>query len=461
MNKKKLYNLVSNFKIYDYYSYRSKQIRTLKIDNCPIVHYPDNTPCFEANSYLLHLLFKGLSQNNGGTLETYASAISLLIRYCYLNKIQRISTLDNDEFVDFINFLKLEKSKTGKFIRRSNQIIMIGQRCIEFLIYVQDLYNLKNFIGIGSQYRIRLISKITLEYRSKTKVTICTHSSLPHKVPSLKKRPISKDHAIKIRQFVSSNTDESLRSRNLCILDCIELTGARRDEIRSLKVQDIVDALQTKDQYPSLRLITLKTKRNDSYRLVPVPRTLLNNLSIYIRRHRRRIIQKSIGTNSDHGYVFISHTSGHPLSVDTFTTYMHEWASGAHIDSKVSLHQFRHKFITEKIIYLIQEFQIENKYKFREAFLEIDKLKLIVQQWTGHKSIKSLDTYIDYAFLEEKNIDALIDKVLTKTSIFSITEKIKELENSYLEEKITKDFFLDNLRKTVMDYSSLLSSSDE
>lgn len=461
MNKEKLYSLLSNFEIYDYYSSRKNQLKTLKIDNCPIVYFPDNTPCYEANSYLLHLLTKGLSQNHGGTLETYASNISLLLRYCFLIKITKISDLDNDNFIDFINYLKSERNKKGKYVRNPNQVITIGNRCIDFLIFVQDLYNLKNFIGVGSQYQIRLISKTSFDYHSKNRAINYTHTSLPHSITTLKKRPISKENAIKIRQFLSENPEDSLRSRNLCILDCLELTGARRDEIRSLKVQDIIDALQSKELYPSLKLITLKTKRNDNFRFVPVPRTLLNNLSIYIRRYRRKIIQKTIGVNKDHGYIFISHTSGSPLSVDTFTTYMHEWANGAGINSQVSIHQFRHKFITEKIMYLIREFQIENKYKFREAFLEIDKLKLIVQQWTGHRSLSSLDTYIDYAFLQDRNIDVLIEKVLNKTSPFSITEKIRELELSYLEQEITKEFFLENLQKLVMDYSSLVSSSNE
>ena len=462
MTNKKIYKILSDFEIYDYYSHRNNSIQKLAVDNCPIIFFPDNTPCFEANSYIIDLLLKGHSQINGGTLKTYATNISFIIKFCYENKILKISDLTNDDFIEFINNLKNEKNERGKYNRKPNQIINIGQRCIDFLLFIQELYDLKSFIGIGSKFQIRLIKKNAKQgYYKNNKGFHYSHSSFPYNISVLKKQPISKENSIKLRKYLASKNNDELRSRDLCIFDCFEITGARRDEIRSLKIQDVIDALQSNELYPSLRLITLKTKRPNDFRLVPVPRTLLNSLSLYIRRYRKKIIQNTIGLANDHGYIFISHSTGKPLSVDTFTTYMHQWAISAKIDCRVNIHQFRHKFITEKILYLIKEFQIENKYKFREAFLDIEKLKLIIQQWTGHKTIQSLNTYIDYAFLKENNVDKLIEKLLTSKSYTSITDKVKSLETSYLNEEITKDIFLEMLNNIVVEHSNQINSSND
>lgn len=452
MIKNQLYIKLSNFEIFDYYSYNESKLKTLNIDNCPILFFPNHVPCFEANSYILNQLSKGLSQRNGGTLNTYASNISIFLKFCYLNNITSFLSINNESFVDFINYIKSEKKIDGNKSRTSNQVITIGQRCIDFLLYVQDLYNYKNLIGVGSEFQIRLLKNEKSNPKTRVRNVTYNHSSFPHKVSTLKKRPISIENCLKIRSYVAGIKQMDIQKRNLCLLDCLELTGARRDEIRQLKVQDISTALKSQELCPLLKFETLKTKIQQNYRMVPVPRSLLNSLSNYIRHYRRKIIANTIGIKNDHGLVFISHITGKPLSVDTLTTYMYNWSVNAGTNTKVSLHQYRHKFITEKLFFLIKEFQIENKYKFREAFFEIAKLKLIIQQWTGHTSVDSLDVYIDYAFLEDKNINKITENVILKNESSLLSQKIKQLETAFNDQKITKEIFLNELENTINDY---------
>ena len=103
---------------------------------------------------------------------------------------------------------------------------------------------------------------------------------------------------------------------------------------------------------------------------------------------------------------------------------------------------FRNRFITKLFVRLINQFDFDNKDEFRKALLDANTLKQQVQQYTGHGSIDSLDTYIDLAFDEVANLRAVVNSVHLQGAYEAFDSNVeilhRELENgipvsAYLE----------------------------
>ena len=427
MKNSMLYKSIEGIKLYDYYSPIEKKIIYINLESIPYFFYPNNKPCFEANSYIINKISRSAGKINNGTLRIYSNHLSHLIRYIYFNNIQSFTEVNNESFSNFIFFLQSEKKNAvGAFMRSNNQVISIGKQCLDFLIFIGELYNLENFIGESEAYNI-IINKKKYTKKNKFSNSISfSHSSFPFPSNKQKRYPISNDVASKVYKHVKKNPNISLRIRNTCLIDTLEQTGARRQEILLIKVEDVSKALQSELICPMLQLRTLKTRR-ELFRVIPVPKTYLQNLSLYIRRFRKKIIERTIGLSNDHGYVFISHTSGKQLSPETFTTYMHKWARETNLSGQAFAHLYRHRFITEKFKCLILEHQINSPDSFRQLLINTHKFQQIIQQWTGHTSLESLNVYINLAYSDLSKINQTIENVVSKVNLALITEKINLL----------------------------------
>lgn len=356
--------IVSNFTYIKYYSYDYSRLIFKTVKSIPFIQYPNGVPCFEGNAYVQRLLFKGLSNLNGGTLKNYAKCISYLINYCFNNNIQAFRSLNDRHFTNFILDLRYNKKCSN------NRIIYIGKRCIDFLFFLQDLYCLNKFIGTSDSCAIRVITQFKNSRNNKTLDSTFSHLSFPSRSPLLKRELLTSNTILKLRKYISNYNDQSLRIRNLCILDLLEFSGIRLTELTTLKVQDVQSALN--DPENKIKFHTLK-KQNKSSRIIPIPKNLITSLTYYIKFHRNPIIRlkKNI---SDHGYLFISHTSGEPLKSSSITTFFNQWSAilGIHVHA----HLFRHYYITNKFKSLIQEYNISNPDDFRNQILSIEKIKL-------------------------------------------------------------------------------------
>ncbi len=83
---------------------------------------------------------------------------------------------------------------------------------------------------------------------------------------------------------------------------------------------------------------------------------------------------------------------------------------------------FRHRFITNLFIQLIKQYDIQNKDQFRNSLMDLENLKVYIQQATGHKNVNSLENYIDIAKSELTNMDNVVDNLLEERN----TEAIKK-----------------------------------
>ena len=429
MTKKQLVHIIKHeFEIWDYYSHINAELNTRSAKDIPFIRWPDRIPCIEANLFMLSQFNLMLSRRvKGGTLRTYAYNISNLLRFCFLNQINLTDLTDN-RFWLFINGLQTEKGKLGVRVRSNDQVIKIGRTCINFLRFIAGFHSLTNFIGQEDFNAIKVNqkeNKIILEGSRKPIIKFYwQHNSFPTPDNKTKRHPIS-DSAVKaIKSVIKSHTDPKLVKRNLCLFQTYEQTGGRRTEITLLKVNDVREAYNSGLKCPMLRLQTLKRKDQNTMRLVPVPRVFVDNLMDYISTNRQRIIRTTLGKINDHGYVFISHTTGKPLTPDTVSTYMINWRADAGIEDAAFVHLIRHAYITEKLKCIILEHEIENIDQFRRSLLNTERFKMQLREWTGHTNLSSLDPYIDLAFADLAGVRKTYNAVTLKSAVEVVKDRL-------------------------------------
>ena len=400
----------------------------------PYVHWPNKAPCYEANAWMLHKWktgnIKHARRDDGGTLRTYGSNISHLLRFCYDNRIE-LSDLTDNTFKLFMQGLQAEKNENGKLTRQSNQVLAIGRKCIEFLVFVGELSGNTSLIGeCGCQIEAyEYTYQKPYGKRGKTKAEkYWTHASFPGPSPKIKKLPVSKDVVQRLKDECKNEKDKGLRLRDELMIACFEQSPGRRFEVCELKVEDFINASNSIGSPVQLKMYTAKTQEDEADRFVPVPRAFINKALHYIRVIRRPLIRQKLGASKDHGYLFVSHTQATQVAVGFFNQRLTTIATRAGIAFEpYAPHLWRHAYITQKFIIAIESYDLENQDAFRKALLSTSKLKMDLQQWTGHKDIGSLDHYIDCAFNEITQMGKIYDQMHLAASVGIIKDELESI----------------------------------
>lgn len=457
---KQLFHPVSDLTLFSHYSLG--KISTKDGTNMPHVVWPDRTPCMLANLYMLSLRDRkgrggrsGLSRrgSKGGTMGDYAAKISQLIRFCYQNNWEFIRLTD-DNFTTFIDFLRSERDRSNAEIRKKTEITItaVGRVCLDFLSYVGDFFGDPSFVSEHGTIRGTQKSYVVATGRDGKEIrgSYWHHHSFSDGDRLKKRDAIPSENVEKLRAAVdSTGSSRFIQSRQHCLLSILEQIGPRRGELADLRVSEILKASNM--THPMLKLINLK-QGDDEYRTVPVSHMLLYELKKHIRIHRNKIIKRKIGKANDHDFFFISETSGKPLADDTSTTEVSNLRKVAGIEEKACQHMFRHAFITNLFVLLIERHEFENTEDFRRALLSNEKFKREVMQWTGHKSAASLDHYIDFAFAKVAGYAKTVSSMhlIRATEIFDDmhSQLIKRLEAGSIpvEQFIVEDQKLKELR---------------
>lgn len=436
VSEKQLFNTIPEMKLTAYYNSITNKVVLKEADNLPFVRMPNGIPCLIANAYMIHLYKKGLSRiNHGGSIRQAAADISHIIRYCYKNNID-LHQIDNNRFIHFIRALRAERDPIYPEARKrdSNTLNTIGRKCLDFLDFVGRFNGEDDFVvnmvqGYKKTFRINT-GKPSGGFLDRTS---WHHDSFDTSSPQKKRGAISKESIKKLYDIIPKLTrgDGNKRNRRLIerrrtiMLRLLEMTGARIGEISEIYVKDITDALKQSD--PKLRLITLK-REVVTIRFVPVLRQDLAALKAYIKVTRARIIKDTIGTQNDHGYLFVSSTTGRRLSTRYMSNEVGLLRRATDLSTGACAHMFRHRFITKLFVRLIEQYDYETKDEFRRALLDTEMLKQEVQQYTGHKLLKSLDYYIDLAFEEVGNLNGVMNSVHLKTTFEAFDSNVEQLQ---------------------------------
>ncbi|MEZ9319859.1 phage integrase family protein [Vibrio crassostreae] len=433
-------SLLKSFECWDYYSPLDNKLKVVDANDTPFITYDNGMPCFEANMYMHKQLREGKSRKlGGGTLKAFANQIIHLVHFCFKNQLQ-FSQLTDSTFRLFVQGLQSERDNIGELKRSNNRVRDIAHRCLDFLQFVQHCHDLDNFIGIRKEDAITVqikSHKIPIEgHKRKIEKKVTTHSCIPSKDAVKKRFPVSEAAALKVWEHIINQENREKRLRDIAFYQCLEQLGARINEILYITIDDVKRATVS-DSNPQLRLTTLK-KQGNKARSIPVTHALLATIKEYINKVRKKVIKRTIGKKSDHGYLFVSLTTGQKISSDTFINQMNQWKRELNIEGELHAHLYRHAFITNKLIEIIlQHKEINSADKFRENLLNTQKFKMQLQQWTGHTHLSSIDTYIDLAFADINGYTEAYNQVQLKDSVKLIQRQVYQVKKQLKDKEIT------------------------
>jgi len=427
MQKHKLYRLTSDSWKLPLYVDDHGALTTVAAIDIPLILWPDGRWCHIGNAYMLRLFERGLSRRNrGGTLFTYATNISHLLRLLYQRRIAPEDLSDN-QFTAFVHSLLEERTvaEPNMPLRDANTVLAIGRASLDFLAFVATRIDDTSLLGPNGRIHAelkeaKLWSTSDGSGRSRT-VRFWHHASFPTPDPRTVVLPISAVSISKLRDSVDTiSTSHFLRKRRYVLIKLLEITGSRRSEVAALTVDSIRRASRMHD--PMLRIITVKKGGGRAAeRLLPISHHDVAFLLEFIEVNRSRIIRKTCGTTGDTGVLLISERTGRPLEAPTITKEIHTLAKAAGIAVKICPHMFRHRFITKLFVWLINQHNIENEDSFRRLLLDGNAMREKVRQWTGHANLASLDTYIHMAFDEAANFG----KVETAVNLRRVVESFR------------------------------------
>lgn len=397
-------------------------------DNIAQLLWPDGSPCWLANLYLLNGFKKGRSRRNqGGTLLTWAKNLSPLLRWCYDTE-RDFFELEDADFVAFVSYLSEEKrlDKPDTKVRGVNQVRTIASTVMSFFAYIDTLMPGLNLIGPQASIKAELKQVEYSKGGRKIKAVAWTHECLPRGNPTRRRQPISADAIEKLYEANDASGQASyLVRRRFIMLRLFELTGGRRIEVSFIKLADLLEAEQT----GQLKIFSAK-KRDDACRYVPVTKADLKEILSFVKHYRRLIINKTIGAKNDHGYLFVSSRSGKPLAVDTLSAelYLLRMAAGIY-DEEACLHAFRHRYITNTLRILIRMHRCENISDLKRAMLSIETIKQQLLEWTGQSSLDALERYVHLAFEAETGFKDTLDILQAGKVVESLHFIMKDYRN--------------------------------
>jgi len=421
--------LIKKLDLPDYFD--GNNIKYKRYDKFPFVVNSNGKAVTPVNMYLSSYLHNNYSEH---TIKRTAHCLSLLISYCDSKNLRLIDFMD-DDLVSFSKSLQNEDRNNTTINNIISCVIdfldFFGKNFLNNESYVKDLFNVEylNHKINGKEFKKIKHKSMLLNADKKT------GNAINLETIDMLYRNIDKIYKSKFTQ-----------ERTKILLMLLEHTGARIGEISSIKIKDIKESLSN-DKH-MLKLITLKRK-SEYIRYVPLNKLLLNQIDVFIKIHRNKIIKNTVGVK-DEGFLFINELNGVKMSSNSLGNDFNRLKKVIGLENELSAHMFRHRFITNIFIKLIKEYDLENKLGFRNALLDIETLKAHVQELTGHKNIKSLDTYLHLAKSELANMPEILKKLNESKNEEAIEYKERFLLNELKSGNIsTEDYIkeIDILKK--------------
>jgi integrase len=386
----------------------------------------------------------------GGTIGIHAGKISQLIRYCYQNNKDFLELTDED-FSRFIYRLRQEKSSTNFMQNQKNEntLTETGRVCLEFLRYIGNLAGRPEFVSENGVIRITLIEYIfrlrSGEPRSGRKIHHHTFSAGEAGEP---RKPITDASIQALRDAVNVNmSSRFVNQRRHLHLSFLEYLGPRRGELAEVTLDAIIKAERMK--HPMLEMTVFKRGKTFT-REVPVTNMLLGQTRRFINSQRSEIIKKFTASGrTDHGRLFISHTTGAPLADTTLNNEIHDLRRTSGIEEKACAHMFRHAFCTNLFVTLFERHRIQNPDAFELRLIGDEILLKNILEWTGHASITGLLPYIRKAFDRITKIKLTLSAgqmaLVQREFHAKLLAKVSDLENGIL----TKENFGIEVRELI------------
>ncbi|WP_031364357.1 site-specific integrase [Caballeronia sordidicola] len=412
-----------------------------EVGGLPLPCWPDGSWCIELAGYMQTLARKGLSlADNGGTPGAYASQLSHVVRECYALGVD-FHELSNAQFEDFIKSLtdEMNGSEPARSTRRVGDI---GRRTLDFLSYIGTRCNIPDLVSLDGPYinGERRSYEVMLKNGGKTTRYYWHHNCFPPKSPAHVRYPVPEDYIAQMRRTAGEiKSSHFLKRRRLTLLRILEVTGARRIEVANMLVKDILNAKEMTE--PFLRMPTFKRGGGEpEWRVIPVKHSDLDFIIEYIKFYRKTIVSKKF-LKGDHGVLFVSEKTGKPIRPNTITLELHLLRKAAGFVGRAHPHLFRHRYITMAVFRLIRAYRLRDADHFADLMITGKEFAHEVMQRTGHKDIKSLQRYVDWAFALSGAAEGKLDEVniseLARSGRATVTE-LEAMKESMSPEEFAK-----------------------
>ena len=393
---------------------------------------------------MLDLYQRGRSRSErGGTLLTYATHLSHLVRFCYTSDTPFLHLTDA-QFSFFVIGLLGERQDNGSLIRKQNSVLNVVRTCLKFIHYLSCTLAWPAKLTL----QIRPYS-LVLPDRSKIQREGMSHAAMPLPTRVSRRLPINSATIKRLRlaAFGDPHASAFVKERRRVMIRTLEMTGGRRLELKHLTLAAVAHARQTghlrmlvaKQAGQTLASESVDESRPRSYREIPLAERDIQLLSDYVDFHRAPIIARCLPGQVDHGYLFISETTGLPLRANTFTFEIQRLRTLGDIKEPVSPHLFRHRFITKIFVAQILHHPITTFSDFKEALLSTETLKRKVQELTGHRNIHSLDVYIHLAWDEAGQLQHPLPVLDKLQCLSAISEQVTQLIARQTKSPLTQD----------------------
>jgi site-specific recombinase XerD len=412
----------------DYYSNGSLTFKNMK--NFPFIKSKDGVSIVPVNMYLTSHLN---TNNSESTIKRRAHCLNILVNYCENNKID-LKNFSEDNLIDLSYKLQIEKDTNGD-LRNNTTINNILLNIISFYDFFGNMF-------LNNNYTKDILNVEEVLFNNKI---VRKHRVLLPESDKTTRNPIYKNDIDLIYQNINQlYSSKFTQERVKVLLMLLEHTGARIGEVSLVKVSDIADALQ--NEKGLLKLKTLK-KRKNSERFVPVGKEVLKQINMFIKIYRSKIIRKKLIKEKDHGFLFVNEKTGKKINTNSLSNDFNRITKELKLDNKICAHMFRHRFITNVFINLIKQYDVENKQGLRNALLDLNTLKAHVQELTGHKNIKSLDTYIHLAKSELANMPEILNKLEIQREKDGVEFRQRQLLNMLKTGEIRTEEYITEIEK--------------
>ena len=356
--------------------------------------WPDGRVCWQANLYLNSLRRKGLAIS---TVNTYCVELSHYARFLSESHVT-IEGATDDTLQQFSAWLGREKRRRST-VRHRNRVILTVLRFLEWL---QELIPLPaplvGTAGEGAQITVTTSETATQRTRQRR----LHHPALgPANVKSVV-RPISVPAMDRLMTASAKSAASRFAcARNMALLKVLADCGLRRQEAAWVTVAAIEAAAET----GRLQVRTAK-RRGNPMREVPIPRVSALALLRYVKVDRAlqiaKLEQREPGFR-DQGWVFCTLQGGR-MADASITQLLVRIRMIAGVSERATAHMFRHRWITLQVIERLRALNAHGRVGVELMSTLLSRIASL----TGHASVSSLWTYVDWA-CEEAGTWASVD----------------------------------------------------
>lgn len=403
----------------------------------PVISYPSGHICWEATDYIIVNASKWTIE----TIKTYASQISVFVRFMYRSKLS-FSDVSDAVMHEFAEHLKDEDSRNAN---TSRQII---SQCFHLLLWLQRTGRLRglviDFDNLDAQTNITIkdAGHSSGGSRHRLKASIF-HDCMPARVIPFERRAIQSEVIDLLWESVGHFGTRYRRARAEVILTLLEQTGARVSEVARISTGDIAQAIDT-------GILSINSAKNDivPIRKVPIEEQVLDRIQQFIENERQSRVVKTgsreLGGKNGQDMLLLTN-KGTAMSSKSITDEVNILKRNAGLQLPAHPHLFRHRHVTLVLNQIHQELACLGLSSLS------DSLIMRVNAQYGWQSDEMIHHYNDQLIAELEGWKNVSEETSRHLRESDLRRDLVKLVKSLKKKKVVELDDIDQLATTLQD----------